>query len=199
VNLSEHMVYWDGKARARCRVENGIPYVKGDMKRWESITELLIKYIRQHDRVLEIGGGSGTVAVNVFNSLRGIKYLNMDVSPVFADFVGNSLGFPSMVGDARNIPCIDNVFDAVWMLDVVEHIPPIYRTIVCEEVDRVLKYNGAIFINNPTFTSKHDQNFEWILGDIDLLNAFKNFRIHQKVTYEIMGAVYEFIVMTRGI
>jgi len=199
VNLSDHKKYWDNKAIDRCRNVDGNIELRGDPKKWNFISDLLSEYITQNDRVLEIGGGSGAIAVKVFNKLKGIHYVNMDISEVFASFVGNTFGIPSTVGDAKQLPFKDNIFDAVWCLDVLEHLYPPDRIETYKEIGRVLKNDGAIFINNPTYKSKHDQNFEWLFDDSKLLfETLNEWRIHQKMTYAIDTAISEFIVLTRN-
>jgi len=55
-----------------------------------------------------------------------------------------------MIGDARSLPFTDSSFDAIFLLDVLEHIPNLKP--VLEEIDRVLRPGGLVIISVPTET-----------------------------------------------
>ena len=198
MNLS-NAEYWDSKAEGRCRVRDGNLEVVGDAERWQVISETMRQFVREDDSILEIGPGSSPIALNIFKFMeRRPNYASMDVSGKFAAWVTDQYSLPCINQSVtEGIPFDGNYFDQIWFFDVLEHIALAERFRVGMEVSRVLKKDGAVFINNPTFKSKHDQNFEWLLGDGDLLWMFPMFRIHQKQTYEIKGAQSEFIILTR--
>lgn len=190
--------YWDQKATDRCNEIAGVLHIKGDPERWELISQFVLQFMRSEDAILEIGGGSGIVATKIYNKLKCVPdYINIDISPAFVEFVSKKIGLKSVVGTASDLPFDDNLFDSVWLFDVLEHISPEKRSGAGVEIGRVLKDSGAVFINNPIYQSKHNQDFEWLIADHGILEMFQDFRIHMKSTYWIKQAPNEFIILTR--
>jgi len=137
--------YWNGKAIERCKAVNGEIILRGDPERWKITSTFLLQFITQTHRVLEIGAGSGAIAIKVYNELKGLpRYTNLDISSVFVDFVNNEVGLTSILGSATDLPFDDNSFDAVWLLDVLEHISPGERSQVSREINRTLCDEGAM-------------------------------------------------------
>ena len=191
--------YWNGKAVDRCKIVGNEAHIFCNLKKAKIITDLLLGYIKKGDRILELGGGGCVVAQGVIGKIGFTPYVNYDISDEFVKFVHKSIGLPSLLRESEDslFPFSTDGFDAVWMFDVLEHIAPHHRETTVDEIDRVLHSNGAIFINNPTYQSKHNQEFEWLVDDQDILNVFKNWRIHQKITYRCDESIIEFYVLTR--
>lgn len=196
MNSSE---YWDDRASKRCIVEGGIPKIFEAHDKHEVVADTLALYIKRGDRILELGAGAAQTAVRLIKKIGPTPYVDLDISLRFVSFVNAYVGLNALCRESEDsdFPFKDNRFDVVLMLDVLEHIAPEHREKNMNEIERVLCSSGAIFINNPVYQSKHSQDFEWLVDDMDILNLFYNWRIHQKVTYKIGEAPYEFVVLTR--
>lgn len=196
MNSSE---YWDEKASKRCIVTDGVPSLFENHEKHRVLADMLCQYIGCGCRILEIGAGSAQAAALLMKKIGPTPYVDLELSPRFASFVNSYVGFDTQIRESEDsdFPFEDNSFDTVWMFDVLEHISPEHREKNASEITRVLPITGSIFINNPIYKSKHNQDFEWLIDDVGILTLFKDWRIHQKVTYKIKSAPHEFIVLTR--
>lgn len=70
-----------------------------------------------------------------------------------------------VIGDARYLPFSESCFDAIFMLDVLEHIPNLKP--VFSELYRVLKPGGIIIISVPTETGIYKLGRLILKGTID--------------------------------
>ncbi|NEX95174.1 class I SAM-dependent methyltransferase [Caulobacter sp. 17J65-9] len=96
-------------------------------------------------RVLEIGGGRSGLAAMLYPDA---EVFTVDIDPELA---GQSLADTVFVcGDARRLPFPDGFFDAVTLLDVLEHVPEDDRA--AAEALRVVRPGGAILVSTPNHT-----------------------------------------------
>ena len=99
--------------------------------------------------ILDIGTGTGVL-------LRSLKKRYRNSLICGTDYNFNILKLKDkdrlnlMIGDARSISFKDSSFDAIFMLDVLEHIPKLRP--VLKELHRILKPGGFIIISVPTET-----------------------------------------------
>ncbi|HAJ56598.1 MAG TPA: hypothetical protein DCL35_02385 [Candidatus Omnitrophica bacterium] len=86
--------------------------------------------------------------------------IGLDIAQEAIDFC-RSKGVEKIVrGDAHSLPFSSGVFDGVFALDALEHFKDDGR--VLQELSRVMKKNGLIFITAPAFSclwSQHDEAF----------------------------------------
>jgi demethylmenaquinone methyltransferase/2-methoxy-6-polyprenyl-1,4-benzoquinol methylase len=104
------------------------------------------------ERVLEIGYGTGNSIVNLAAAVgTSGKVCGIDVSPgmqaVAQEKVadqGLSCCVELQVGDARELPCEDNTFDAAFTSFTLELFPPDDIPLVLAQVRRVLRTGGRL-------------------------------------------------------
>lgn len=197
MRLSDQKAYWEEQAAQRTIQLDGKWFSYGYLEKYRQLAHILNAYIDPSVKILEIGCGGGLTALRVCNSFRTmLNYTAIDLSEQFAGFAHHALGFDSACARSDALPFKDGSFDVIWMFDVFEHIPPELREETRAEIERVVSAKGgAICLNNPMHTSKHDQRYEWLVDDIDLLRIFPKWRIHQKITYEVEGTPSEFIML----
>jgi len=122
-------------------------------KKW--IHRIFKKYISVEDSILEIGAGTGNVALY----LREKGYKNYAVNEIFDEGIKYIIrkGIkPVYQFDARYIP-FKNHFSAIALFDVIEHLND--DTQVINEVNKALINNGKIVITVPAHSflwSHHD-------------------------------------------
>ena len=111
----------------------------------------------QHLKVLDIGCGGGFTCE--FLALRGAQVTGIDLSTAcvqaarqHADQVGLEIVYKQ--AQAEQLPFDDDSFDAVFCVDVLEHVEDLSQTIA--EISRVLKPSGWFCFDtiNRTWQSK---------------------------------------------
>jgi len=90
-------------------------------------------------RVLDIGGGRSGFADLLY---PGADAVTLDYDPT-----QRPADRPFICGDARNLPFADASFDAVLLLDVLEHIED--DRAVAREARRVARPGGVILVSTP--------------------------------------------------
>lgn len=101
---------------------------------------------RLGDRVLDAGCGDGRFAY--WNRNGGARITGLDAAPLFADAVCESIDL--VRGDLRTLPFPAGVFNAVYSIDVMEHLdaPGLERYFA--EISRVLNPSGKFFLYSNT-------------------------------------------------
>ena len=105
--------------------------------------------------ILEIGCGAGGMLkpLNRYGRVTGLDFSQDSMRYC------RSRGFPRVVtGVGAELPFDDETFDLVALFDVIEHIPDDQK--VLEEVRRVLKPGGRIFVSVPAYQFLYSQNDE---------------------------------------
>jgi len=116
------------------------------VKAWEEMRFLFDDYVKGKERILDLGCGNG----RFYEMLEGkdIEYIGVDVSKELIDIAKNKFpGVDFRVGDAINLPFIDEYFDKVYSIALLHHIPSKeIRLRVLAEAKRVLKKNGLLIL-----------------------------------------------------
>ena len=134
----------------------------------------------QEIKILDFGCGLG--GNHKFISKRG-KYVGIDILEANIAYAKKKYGDDFLLFDGSRIPFADESFDEVHAYDVLEHVDDL--ELALDELDRVLKKNGKIFITIPAEKSeiflskvKPDYFFEVghkrIVDKKDLLLFFKD-------------------------
>ena len=109
-------------------------------------TALLVEELRGRGRCLEIGVGTGIVALPL--AAAGIPLVGLDLSrPMLSRLVekaGGGLPFPLVVGDATDLPFPDGRFGAALVRHVLHLIPGWERAV--EELVRVVGRGGTVLV-----------------------------------------------------
>ncbi len=102
------------------------------------------------NRILDAGCGSGYSTFLISNLYHPILLKAFDYMP---EHVERALkNYPELdfkVGDMRSIESDDNSFDAVFVIDVIHHIPQWVNAL--KELSRVLVSGGYLLIEEPKF------------------------------------------------
>jgi 2-polyprenyl-3-methyl-5-hydroxy-6-metoxy-1,4-benzoquinol methylase len=116
---------------------------------YSTIARLLIMKYNLSDRILDVGCSSGQL-VGAFHSL-GVEAFGIDISREMICESPNELRDYLINLDitGKKLPFMDGYFELIVLLDVIEHIPLSVLENVLNELRRVLKANGIIYISTP--------------------------------------------------
>jgi SAM-dependent methyltransferase len=113
----------------------------------EAVADLLVAELRGRRRCLEIGVGTGRIAVPLHQ--RGVSLLGVDLSgPMLARLVANAGGvapFPLVIGDALALPWPDGAVEAVLVSHVLHLIADWHAAI--DEMVRVVGPDGVLLVD----------------------------------------------------
>jgi SAM-dependent methyltransferase len=113
----------------------------------ERTIELLASELRGRDRVLEVGVGTGLLALPLREA--GIEVAGVDLSPAMlrkcVEKAGGTVPLPLVVGDATRLPFADGAFGAAYLRWVL-HLVPDWRAVLAEVV-RVVRPGGVFLVN----------------------------------------------------
>jgi ubiquinone/menaquinone biosynthesis C-methylase UbiE len=134
-------------------------------------------------KVLDIGCGRGEMVFwasrNGASQAVGIDYSKSAVSLARKALkkqpkeVRGKVQFKQM--DAKNIKFKDNSFDAVFLIEVLEHLYPEEQELVMKEVDRVLKDDGFVFVHTAPGRLFNDYTYKfWCYPISTVLVAVSN-------------------------
>jgi len=85
-------------------------------------------------------------------SNRGL--FSIDIGCKYSKFAEISIDIdpsvsPTIIADARYLPIKDNIFERVYLLDIIEHLPKNTEKKTLLEINRILKKNGELIITTP--------------------------------------------------
>ena len=95
-----------------------------------------------HERILDVGGGTGVIAQCLAEHFPTDKVTAIDV----ADRFHPDLSVDHKVYNGQVIPFADQSFDAVTMNNVLHHVPRAGRTVLLREIARVSR--GPLYIKD---------------------------------------------------
>jgi len=141
--------------------------------RHRSIMDKLVRYgLKPEHSALEIGCGIGTQTKLVARFLRKGRLFSCDISPenirIAKEELANFRNIILEVADATTLQ-LKNLFDAIIMPDVIEHIPLELHARMFQNMNKMLKPDGFIFIHipNPEYLKWCLENRREILQIID--------------------------------
>ena len=139
--------FWD----KRWDLENNINYVKSvNDSNSKLVVEKTLKYLQKGLKVLEGGCGMGDKVYHLQQA--GIKSYGVDFAPKTVNLLNKNLPELNIsLGDVRKLKFKNEYFDGYWSLGVIEHFYNGFEDI-SDEMYRVLKYGGYLFITVPTFS-----------------------------------------------
>lgn len=97
--------------------------------------QFVSQYHLEHKHVLEVGSGAGYLQDVVQD------YTGLDISPSARRHYQK----PFVTASATDMPFPDGTFDAIWTINVLEHIPNPESAL--REMRRVLKPGGLLYLN----------------------------------------------------
>lgn len=98
--------------------------------------------LRAHERVLDVGGGTGRVAIAAAEACREVVVL--DACPAMLRRMPNHPRLRGVHGRAQAMPFEDASFDAVLCVDALHHIKD--APVALEEMRRVLRPGGRLLV-----------------------------------------------------
>ena len=122
--------------------------------------------------ILDAGCGSGYSSKIILKEFKPSKLFAFDFMPEQIKLAKklNLKGVNFFVGDITKIPLPSNIFDAIFVIGVLHHVPEWKRSL--HEVSRVLKKEGVLlieelngsfvnFFDRLGFTHPKEARFEW--------------------------------------
>ncbi|RJO60538.1 class I SAM-dependent methyltransferase [candidate division WS5 bacterium] len=101
--------------------------------------------------ILDIGCGYGWFELNALNrgvsKITAMEVTENDLKTIKTEIKDKKVDF--RVGSATKLPFEDNKFDTAVCWEVVEHIPKNEENIMLNEIHRVLKSNGVLYLTAP--------------------------------------------------
>ena len=104
-----------------------------------------------HDRVLDVGGGTGIMAHAIHTLLPAREVVAVDIEDRFLP----NLGIESQVYDGRTLPFETASFDAITINNVLHHVPEHSRAGLLHECRRVAG-RGPVYIKDHIALSRLD-------------------------------------------
>lgn len=141
------------------------PYLEYEPPLTMWLDRSLFKHLNEctpHMRILNLGSGVGLFDKYLESHLN---LINLDISTANKN--------PDVVADAHSLPFADESLDAVYSNAVLEHVQRPWR--VAEEIHRVLRPGGKVFINVPFLNVVHDTHDYFRFTDKGLDILFSRF------------------------
>lgn len=125
-------------------------------------------------RALTIGAGGETEAIIKKN--KNIELVSIDI---------NKKKNPDIIMDVNNLKFDQNHFDIIFIFEVLEHLPNPH--IAIDEIHRVLKKSGKIFLSTPFILEIHGEPDDYYrftsYGLKHLLKKFNKVEILERNSY----------------
>lgn len=177
-----------------------------NLRHYKSFDFIKKNGLRKDHNVLEVGCGIGTFTELLLGYLKKGSILGTDISSTNIEVAKETLSkyknAEFLVTDMIDFQ-IDQKFDFIVMLDVLEHIPIEQHMSLFESFSKVLKEDGTIFINIPhhvsldyvrTYEPERMQIIDQSLSTNLLIDSiYKNdFRIVSLNSYSIFNKVNDY-------
>lgn len=105
--------------------------------------------VAEKGRLLDVGCGKGEFLH--LAKKNGWDGIGIEASIELAQYARQTYGIQVLEGNLEDIDFDDNLFDAVTLNMVLEHID--YPNSLLKEIDRILKPNGLVFVEVPNVRS----------------------------------------------
>lgn len=120
-------------------------------RRFEEVSKLIEK---TDGKILDIGCADGVFTKVIFEKAKPQKIIGVDILPKSVTWAKKHWKNPKMeftAADAENLKYKSNTFDAVFILEVLEHVNDPQKVLF--DVKRILKKNGYAIFLVPTDSS----------------------------------------------
>ena len=124
---SDNKKFWEGNQAVYQAAENAEPLIF-----------LTREFIGR--KILDAGGGDGSLMHALKNSLPGVEVLGVDLAPKHPDVEQ---------GDLTDLRYEDASFDTIFCLEVIEHVSPEVTSKIFAELHRVMKPGGMFILTTP--------------------------------------------------
>ncbi len=137
----------------------------GTLLRWNALKNILIREIEDNSIILDIGGYDGYISYQINNMFSNLEIIVVDLDKSGLTSA-NKRGLKTLYASTLKLPLENNSVDAVFCLDLIEHVKEDY--IVIKEISRVLKQNGKVILTTP---SQNGVSFPFLSKErIDIIN-----------------------------
>ena len=161
--------------------------------------------------ILDIGAGYGYIE-NLISKNKNIKIYGNDISKNAIKNLKRRFNGNFKLESVYRMKYKPKMFDVIFMLEMLEHIPPSKTFIVLEDVKRFLTKNGSLIISVPTTEGlekmKDNSNghvrmytkdlitAELKIGDFEVvsiktLSAFRNLYTLKKLIAKVLKSKWE--------
>jgi 2-polyprenyl-3-methyl-5-hydroxy-6-metoxy-1,4-benzoquinol methylase len=101
-------------------------------------------------KVLDIGCGPGTF---IGNHLDGVDCLGIDFSAPQIDYANRRYGTAGHRFSTQSLAGLDASFDAITMIELIEHLPPAEARRLLAEARGLLSPQGRLVVTTPNYRS----------------------------------------------
>ena len=116
----------------------------------ERALEILQKYVSKNAKILDAGCAFGDLLALLDEN--NFTTYGIDISQYALNRAKKITKAQLILGNLnKKLPYKDNFFDAVFVLDVIEHLESPYQFLL--EMQRVLKKGGILFVQTPNINS----------------------------------------------
>jgi SAM-dependent methyltransferase len=144
LNKELNRQHFDSEAQGDRRRHDVEPHRQHAM---ELIVPWVVSGLRPHDRVLDVGGGSGAHASRIVREVP-VSVVGLDISvEMVRERANDALLTENVVGDMEALPFPDASFDAVMFIAALHHVPDALPAL--REAWRVLRPGGSLFAYEP--------------------------------------------------
>lgn len=188
--------YWEQQAQKQVYDKK----VKVKSGRVAYLLRELLKLPLDSKNIVEVGCGSAFIGYLLSLMFPRSSYTGFEIAP---SYINNPLPVEIKEGRITNLSYPGKGADFVFLFDVLEHIDPDERVDGYKEINRILAPGGVVVIHNPTKGSKHNQQFEHILGTAEIAsfcNHIENGEIMSWQTLILDGIdnAFNYILMRKG-
>lgn len=100
-------------------------------------------------KILDIGVGYGFIEEILLKESREVEFYGNDISPIAIEYIKSRFHGKYKVESIYEMKHHDHFFDAVFLLEVLEHIPPSRTFSVLGDIKRLLKKGGFLILSVP--------------------------------------------------
>jgi SAM-dependent methyltransferase len=128
-------------------------FVPGFKELYRKRMEMCLAECNGGEKILEVGFGSGLTFSNlnrIYHQIFGIeKNSPVSIADITSYFTNRNIPVNLTSGDLLNMPYIDDEFDTVLIISVLEHLKPSEQARAFSEIHRVLRPNGQLVYGVP--------------------------------------------------
>lgn len=175
-------------------------------KMYRRRVELCLSQCKGGDKILEIGFGTGLTFLNLdpqYKEIHGLD-LTVEINKVENLFTKHGVRTYLKNGSVLSMPYVDNSFDTVLLISILEHLKPVELAQAFSEIHRVLKPGGQVIYGVPVEREfmvimfrllGHNIRDEHFSTEEDVYQAAKKKfsevkRIKMRATPSFMGEIY---------
>jgi 2-polyprenyl-3-methyl-5-hydroxy-6-metoxy-1,4-benzoquinol methylase len=151
----------------------GLPASMAGVQCHEKVRELISRFLPEPSLVADMAAGEG--AFSIILSEMGHKVFAVDADR--ANWKANGIKLHNLDLDsefAERIPSIDNRFDAIVAIEIIEHLENPFRFV--RECGKLLKPGGLLFLTTPNVESVQSRLIFLYSGRLSFFGAYETVR-----------------------